>query len=241
MGAFDRSRGWQLPTPGRAARFCIIAIVAFAACWVIYGLSTGQDLLAPLRVISDQLPSRLQPGATEGTPSDSQDKRPGLPPAPVHNNEEYFIPPGLRIFGLVFFGRKETVEILDCYLRVSDGRTKPPSLPGPIGGERYGSECSIRVLTLACSQRNLKVNGGLLEEVIFAVNTDNEADLAYLEELLAVTPQYRKFVAEKQYEAWTGQWQPANIRDAVYVKIDDDVVSSRSRSSGQLAGQGPPR
>jgi hypothetical protein len=49
-------------------------------------------------------------------------------------------------------------------------------------------------------------------------------DLAYLEELLAATPQYRKFVAEKQYEAWTGQWQPANIRDAVYVKIDDDVV-----------------
>jgi hypothetical protein len=31
---------------------------------------------------------------------------------------EFKKPPGLKIVGLVFYGRKEFVEILDCYLQV---------------------------------------------------------------------------------------------------------------------------
>ena len=41
-------------------------------------------------------------------------------------------------------------------------------------------------------------NGGFLDEVMFAVNTKNKQDLAYLEELLAANPQYKKHKAEKE-------------------------------------------
>jgi len=94
-----------------------------------------------------------------------------------------------KVIGLVFFGRRELVEVLDCYLK-----------------------------------RNLKANGGMLDEVIFALNTDNKEDLAYLEdELLPSSPHYRKFKAPER-KGWVGQWQAVDQRDAIYIKLDDDVV-----------------
>jgi hypothetical protein len=76
------------------------------------------------------------------------------------------------------------------------------------------------------SQRNLAINGGLLDEVIFAVNTDNEGDLEYLDELIAMSPKYRKHVsgyAEYAQGSWSGSWEPVEHGN-IYIKIDDDVV-----------------
>jgi len=73
-------------------------------------------------------------------------------------------------------------------------------------------------------QRNLKENGGLLDEVIFTVGTDNKDDLAYLEELLLTSPSYRKFEHSDRHDGWMGQWEAVELRDSVYIKIDDDVV-----------------
>lgn len=75
-------------------------------------------------------------------------------------------------------------------------------------------------------QRNLKGNGGILDEVIFAVNTDDQDDLAYLETLLTRQPEYSKHLPVGDYDArfWLGNWEAVSDRDAVYVKIDDDVV-----------------
>ncbi len=75
-------------------------------------------------------------------------------------------------------------------------------------------------------QRNLKDNGGLLDEVIFAINTEKEDDLAYLEELVASHPRYTKHKATKEYDWYIGAWEAVSDPDAIYVKIDDDVVSS---------------
>ena len=66
-------------------------------------------------------------------------------------------------------------------------------------------------------------NGGFLDEVMFAVNTKNKQDLAYLEELLAANPQYKKHKAEKDYAMWMGNWETVQ-RENLYIKIDDDVV-----------------
>jgi hypothetical protein len=63
---------------------------------------------------------------------------------------------------------------------------------------------------------------------MFAVNTNNEGDLAYLEELLAANPQYKKHKAEKDYAMWMGNWEMVQ-RENLYIKIDDDVVRARSR------------
>jgi hypothetical protein len=56
------------------------------------------------------------------------------------------------------------------------------------------------------------------------VNTKNEDDLDYLDELLTTAPQYRKHQATKEYEGWVGTWESVQDPDAIYVKIDDDVV-----------------
>ncbi len=75
-------------------------------------------------------------------------------------------------------------------------------------------------------ERNLRENGGILDEVVFAINTDDKDDLTYLDELLTTHPSYSKHVPQGDYDShwWFGNWEAVSERDAVYVKIDDDVV-----------------
>jgi hypothetical protein len=95
----------------------------------------------------------------------------------------------VKVIGLVFFGRRELVEVLDCYL-----------------------------------QRNLRANGGLLDEVIFVVHTDIQEDLDYLETLVPRRPEYSKYEVKGTYRWLAGSWEPVTDPDAIYVKIDDDVI-----------------
>jgi hypothetical protein len=69
------------------------------------------------------------------------------------------------------------------------------------------------------------VNGGLLDEVIFAVKTENKEDLAYLDELVPTAHQYSRHDPSPEYTWWDGSWEPVKDPDAIYIKIDDDVVS----------------
>jgi hypothetical protein len=95
--------------------------------------------------------------------------------------------PNVKVIALIFFGRREMVRVLDCYLK-----------------------------------RNLKANGGVLDGVIFVVNTEKENDLDYLEELLLTDTAYSKF--EPDDESYLGMWASVTEPDTVYIKIDDDVV-----------------
>jgi len=73
-------------------------------------------------------------------------------------------------------------------------------------------------------KKNLKENGGLLDEVIFAVNTDTPKDLEYLETLLESNPHYTKHIQSKEYEWYIGNWEPVTEPDSIYIKMDDDTV-----------------
>ena len=75
-------------------------------------------------------------------------------------------------------------------------------------------------------QRNLKANGGALDEVIFSVNTKNQDDLTYLDTLVKTNKAYRKYVSTKSYDGWSVSWEPVTDPHAIYVKIDDDVVGN---------------
>lgn len=103
--------------------------------------------------------------------------------------QEFHKPDGIKIIGLVFFGRKNRVEILRCFL-----------------------------------ERNLVDNGGWLDEVHWVKNTDKRDDLAYLDEILASSPRYKKIELETVgfvgYGAAWGHLERGNL----YVKVDDDVV-----------------
>lgn len=78
-------------------------------------------------------------------------------------------------------------------------------------------------------------NGGWLDEVIWAVNTDIEGDRIYAEEITKTTPEYTYLSlapsedSEASPKGFKGVWQKAfTDEDAIYVKIDDDVVSVES-------------
>lgn len=83
-------------------------------------------------------------------------------------------------------------------------------------------------------QRNLKANGGLLDEVIFSVNTKNQDDLTYLDALVKTNKAYRKYVSTKSYDGWSVSWEPVTDPHAIYVKIDDDVVRYSSTFSAYI-------
>ncbi|KAL1859797.1 hypothetical protein Daus18300_009387 [Diaporthe australafricana] len=78
---------------------------------------------------------------------------------------------------------------------------------------------------------NLKENGGLLDEVIFVVNTENTEDLDYLNELVPSQKQYQTLVPDttqrQSKQDFSYLWAAVTEREAVYVKIDDDVVGSQ--------------
>lgn len=78
-----------------------------------------------------------------------------------------------------------------------------------------------------CSQqRNLADNNGWLDEVLWVVNTENEDDLRYLDEILASSPRHRKLDLGRMVRGpeFRQIWKHLE-RGKIYVKIDDDVVS----------------
>ncbi|KAL8688437.1 MAG: hypothetical protein Q9218_005656, partial [Villophora microphyllina] len=103
------------------------------------------------------------------------------------------IPRGFRVVGLVFYGRRSRIEVLNCYL-----------------------------------QQNLKANGGLLDEIIFLVRTDDVDDLAYLNQLVANTAGYtRRNLTNSNGRASKityGQAWEVVERGTMYIKIDDDIM-----------------
>lgn len=109
---------------------------------------------------------------------------------PVHKDpstKSWVKPKGVKIIALIFYGRPETVSILDCYLK-----------------------------------QNLVSNGGLLDEVHWAVNTGDQTSLKYLDGLVETSEEYKKIVLPNQ--GFESIWKNAVTRDNLYIKIDDDVV-----------------
>ena len=84
-----------------------------------------------------------------------------------------------------------------------------------------------RVELLRCFiERNLVENGGWLDEVHWVQNTEKEEDLAYLDEILASSPTYRKIaLSDEERSSFEHAWEHLE-RGALYVKVDDDVVGS---------------
>ncbi|KAL9091493.1 MAG: hypothetical protein Q9165_004879 [Trypethelium subeluteriae] len=97
-------------------------------------------------------------------------------------------PDNFPIVAVVFYGRRQFVDILDCYL-----------------------------------QRNLARNGGYLDEVVFAVHTQNEDDIDWLNRVVERTPGYRTTdVRSSNY----GQIWEDHLADpgTLYIKLDDDIT-----------------
>ncbi|CAL8463666.1 g3200 [Coccomyxa elongata] len=92
----------------------------------------------------------------------------------------------------------------------------------------YGRRRYAKLLNMYL-ERNLAANGGILDEVVFAVRTDDAEDLNFLETLLMRHPQvYRRSHGPSIRPFDTAaHWQKSysiTRNDHIYVKIDDDIV-----------------
>ena len=100
-----------------------------------------------------------------------------------------------RVVVVVFFGRRETFEILHWHL-----------------------------------DRNRRASGGLIDEVVLVPNTSDEDDIKYMHGLLASYAWYRPSSCctygswEKEMQLYGRYYAELSDRDAIYVKLDDDVV-----------------
>ncbi|KAB8342806.1 hypothetical protein FH972_022404 [Carpinus fangiana] len=115
-------------------------------------------------------------------------------PPPLNSSRQVLQgrPKGVKIIGLIFYGRARYVDILDCYLK-----------------------------------RNLAVNGGVLDEVHFLKHTERQDDLAFLHDLVEAEPEhYKAFDTPRHCVGgdYGCMWEVAADRDALYVKIDDDII-----------------
>jgi hypothetical protein len=89
----------------------------------------------------------------------------------------------------------------------------------------YGRRSRVRILECYI-RRNLKENGGLLDEVHWVAHTKNGDDLLFLDEILEKSTSYKKIddpVAEDGKSSYGTIWSTAE-RGNLYIKIDDDVV-----------------
>ena len=98
-----------------------------------------------------------------------------------------------KIIGIVFFGRRDTLSVLECYLRA-----------------------------------NLVSHGGFLDEIDFVVNTGNEDDIAWLAKMVTQVKDYKR--VELKEDGFTQNFNSIYAqsieRGHMYIKIDDDLVSS---------------
>ncbi|KAF5016533.1 hypothetical protein F66182_11758, partial [Fusarium sp. NRRL 66182] len=210
--------GWTYPRSGRIGRLAYFATVTVVALFVfslayVYveeppfwksgppppplddqdtgsahimvspGSSHVKPEASPLPTLSS-LP-RPALGSTTGSSHDTTSSEDDLASAVSSLHK----PEGLRVVGIIFYGRRDRSSILECYLR-----------------------------------QNLVSSGGWLDEVIFAANTDNKEDLAWLDRVANASGGDYKVV--RMEEKGYGNVYEASFkeRNTIYVKIDDDVV-----------------
>jgi hypothetical protein len=100
--------------------FLFIAVLC-GILWTGYFIGTDRDVFAPFR----PLPSFGGGKEDHYPPPPSQEI--GKPAGfPFGHAVDVTVPSGVKIIGLVFFGRRELVKILDCYLKVLNSLAQSP-------------------------------------------------------------------------------------------------------------------
>ena len=93
-----------------------------------------------------------------------------------------------------------------------------PENPNIIALIFYGHPETMSILDCYMKQ-NLATNGGPLDEVHWAVNTDNQDSLNCLDELVKTSNGYKKTAL-----GFDSIWEHAVERGNINIKIDDDIV-----------------
>ena len=73
-------------------------------------------------------------------------------------------------------------------------------------------------------KKNLVTNGGFLNEVHFAVNTENKADIKNLDQLAKTNKLYKKVPLPDGRLGYKEAWIASVVPEHIYINIDDDMV-----------------
>lgn len=110
-------------------------------------------------------------------------------------------------------------------LAPSGGWAKPDGFK-VVGLIFYGRRRNVDTLDCYLMQ-NLAVNGGYLDEVHFIVHTDEDHDIAFLNQLVAARDHYQiEEVGPCEGHDFSCMWDTSTKTDTLYIKIDDDIVRS---------------
>ncbi|OKL62848.1 hypothetical protein UA08_01810 [Talaromyces atroroseus] len=196
---FKPLRRW-MDTPRKFSR---MTCMVFLAVTGVLLLSLSYVLLQPSTAFSPSSSADLNNAEKVNpivTPSPSPPSpTPELSSITIHQSEEgtshvdhsaapLAKPAGLRVVGVVFYGRRDRSSLLECYL-----------------------------------QKNLASNGGWLDEVIWAANTDVPEDMAYGEKIAETAPEYTYLPIKSG--GYMGIYLKAFTEpDTIYLKMDDDMV-----------------
>jgi hypothetical protein len=86
----------------------------------------------------------------------------------------------------------------------------------------YGRKAQATIL-LRYLEKNLKVNGGILDKIVFSVRTDNKKDLEYLDSILKQNKSYFEKRVFPAYYDFKELYDELPHEDLIF-KIDDDIV-----------------
>ncbi|KAL9025785.1 MAG: hypothetical protein Q9180_007590, partial [Flavoplaca navasiana] len=91
-----------------------------------------------------------------------------------------------------------------------------------IGSIFFGRPPTIAILDCYL-KKNLVTNGAFLDEVHFAVSTDNKADIKYLDQLVKTNKLYKKNSLPDGRLGYKEAWKASVVLEHMYIEIDDDM------------------
>ena len=86
----------------------------------------------------------------------------------------------------------------------------------------YGRQAQVSIL-IRYLEKNLKINGGVLEKIVFNVKTTNKDDLNYLDSILNQNKSYYEKRIFPSNHDFKGVYSEIDDNDLIF-KIDDDIV-----------------
>ena len=89
----------------------------------------------------------------------------------------------------------------------------------------YGRHYMVDILDCYL-RKSLVSNGGWLDAVHFVINTDDQADIAWIDEVVAQVEDYKKIELEEgtNPHKYGAVWAQAVESGPLYIKLDDDLV-----------------
>ncbi len=139
----------------------------------------------------------------------------------------------LIISAAIYYRRQDIIIARKIFTSIQAPSTRFEKMSKPtdfkiIGLVFFGRPSVVAILDCYL-KKNLVSNGGFLDEVRWVVNTENEEDIHYLDDLVKTSEEYKKITIPTP--GFNSIWEHAVEKPHMFIKIDDDMVRRPSPSA----------